>query len=179
MQNEADSKEAALERVAQGIAAAQRPLYAYACMLLGSARDASDVLQESNLVLWRKAAEYDPARPFLAWAYGVVYRQTLAHREKQSRDRHVFNAAVLEKISGALAKRNDDLDLWTQALEACVQKLPTRHRAMIRLRYEEQLTLIAIAQKQSCSENAVKAVLYRIRTGLAQCIKYVLAETGS
>ena len=60
----------------------QSRLYAYICSLIGGAAGARDVLQETNLVLWDKAQEYDPARPFLPWAYRIAYLQVLAYRKQ-------------------------------------------------------------------------------------------------
>jgi len=36
--------------------------------MVRNAADADDVLQETNLVLWRKTADFDPAREFMPWA---------------------------------------------------------------------------------------------------------------
>lgn len=44
----------------------QSALYAFICSLLGNSESARDVLQETNLVLWKKAAEFDPLREFKA-----------------------------------------------------------------------------------------------------------------
>ena len=54
-------------------------------------QDATDVLQETNLVLWRRAHEFDTEKTFTALAYRVAYIQVLAHRKKQAHDRHIFN----------------------------------------------------------------------------------------
>src|SRR5262249_34593919 len=55
------------------VAGAQRPLYAYIRSLLGPWGDAEDILQEVNVVLCRKAHEYDGRGQFLTWACRVAY----------------------------------------------------------------------------------------------------------
>ena len=47
----------------------QEDLFRYIFTLLPHEEDARDVLQETSVALYRKFAEYDPATPFLAWAY--------------------------------------------------------------------------------------------------------------
>ncbi|NBQ54908.1 MAG: RNA polymerase subunit sigma-70, partial [Proteobacteria bacterium] len=54
------------------LTACQSALYAFIVSLLGGVNDASDVLQETNMKLCRKCAEYDPQQPFLRWAYAFA-----------------------------------------------------------------------------------------------------------
>jgi RNA polymerase sigma-70 factor, ECF subfamily len=53
------------EQFAANMMRAQRPLHVYVYSLLGAAQGVDDVLQEINLVLWRKMGEFDPRREFL------------------------------------------------------------------------------------------------------------------
>ncbi|MCU0982757.1 MAG: hypothetical protein MUF25_26650 [Pirellulaceae bacterium] len=46
------------------VSRAQRSLYAFILTLVRQPADAEDVLQETNLVLWQKAAEFDATRDF-------------------------------------------------------------------------------------------------------------------
>jgi RNA polymerase sigma-70 factor (ECF subfamily) len=42
----------------------QRQLHAFVLSLVWNPSDADEVLQETNLALWEKAAEFDGSRPF-------------------------------------------------------------------------------------------------------------------
>src|SRR4051812_13542352 len=86
---------ARLGAVVQHITACQAALYAYVCSLLGTSAGAADVLQEANLVLWEKAMEYDPERPFLPWARRIAHFQVLAYRKRQSREKLLFDDDLL------------------------------------------------------------------------------------
>ena len=66
------------------VAGAQRPLFAYIRSLVGPWADPEDILQEVNLVLCRKAGEFDHG-PFLTWACRVAYLQVLAHLKRHRR----------------------------------------------------------------------------------------------
>ncbi len=70
-----DPKDALLTQ----ITASQRPLFAYIRTLIGPGSDVDDVLQEVNLILWRKRDEFDGRGRFLTWACHVAYLQVLAH----------------------------------------------------------------------------------------------------
>ena len=70
---------------------AQSRLYAFIYKRLLNAEHARDVLQEANLVLWRRAREYQPGTHFMAWAYRIAHFQILALRQKQAREKLVFS----------------------------------------------------------------------------------------
>ena len=53
----------------QQLTANQNRLYGYIFSLLGDHHRANDVLQETNMVLWRKAAEFQTDRDFIPWAF--------------------------------------------------------------------------------------------------------------
>ena len=79
------------EQFVSQLTAIQGALYAYICVLLGGSSDTADVLQETNLVLWRRAHEFDTEKTFSALAYRVAYIQVLAYRKNKTHDRHLFN----------------------------------------------------------------------------------------
>lgn len=56
------------ERMIGLISRHQVVLHDYLFALIQDASRTNDILQETNLVLWRKADEYNASRPFLPWA---------------------------------------------------------------------------------------------------------------
>src|SRR5882762_9883212 len=86
------------------VAAAQRPLYAYIRSLAGPWAEPDDILQEVNLVLCRKAHEFDGHGRFLTWACRVAHFQVLAFLKRRQRDKHIyFDEGVLSDLAGGLA----------------------------------------------------------------------------
>jgi RNA polymerase sigma-70 factor, ECF subfamily len=55
------------------LTAHQRDLYTYINTLLVGDSAALDVLQDTNLDLWKRMEDYDFDRPFLPRAYGFAY----------------------------------------------------------------------------------------------------------
>ena len=155
------------------LTAAQGNLYAYVCTLLGGTRDAADVLQEINLVLWRKAHKFDLDRDFTAWAHKFAYLQVMAHREKQTRDRHVsnFSEDTLAKMAAKLETQSSGFAHRARLLDECIKKLSDYQRELIRLRYMERLGVKAISQRLRKSENNIATALYRARLSLIECVE--------
>ena len=138
----------------QQLTAAQSALYAFIVSLLGGVNDANDVLQETNMKLCRKYAEYDPQQPFLRWAYAFARFEVMACRKTKQRSR-----LVRLKI-----------------LENCMERLNPRQRELIASRYGRGEAVQDIAARLSRPENAMAALFYRLRKLLADCAQSVLGK---
>ena len=152
------------------LTASQSALYGFIHAALGNGVDASDVLQETNRVLWKKADTYDAARPFLPWAYRVAHFEILVFRKKQTKDRLVFNEDLLGLLAEEYSRQVSEGSEWG-ALDACLGKLTRDHRELIESRYAQGDSVAEIAARQGKPANAVSAMLYRIRTILAECLE--------
>jgi RNA polymerase sigma-70 factor (ECF subfamily) len=116
------------ERIVGLIARHQPEIHRYVLSLLPNRMLADDVVQETNLVLWRKAAEYDPGQAFLPWALTIAWYQVKAARRDSGRDRHVFDDSLVEML--AVEHRESDgreTELET-ALEKCLGELSETSR---------------------------------------------------
>ena len=76
----------------------------------GGVNDASDVLQETNMKLCRKCAEYDPQQPFLRWAYAFARFEVMAHRKRRQRSRLVLDDELLATVAAELEESAEDAD---------------------------------------------------------------------
>ena len=157
----------------------QKRIFAYLMTLLGSHEDASDVLQETNLVLWRKMDEFEPGTNFGAWACKTAYFQALAFLRDRKRDRHLFDDELLEKFAqeeGIYDSREEEKEM---ALRDCLAHLPDKQRNLISLRYREELSVKQLASQWGKKESAMKMTLMRIRQGLLACIEGKMKEATS
>jgi RNA polymerase sigma-70 factor (ECF subfamily) len=152
------------------LTASQSALYGFIHAALAHGADASDVLQETNRVLWKKAHTYDVTRPFLPWAYRVAHFEILAFRKKQTRDRLVFDEDLLGLLAEEYSRQVPE-GAALGALNACMEKLTRDHRELIESRYAQGDSVARIASREGKRANAVSAMLYRIRTLLAECLE--------
>ncbi len=153
----------------------QRLLYVHILGLLASSADADEVLQETNLVLWRKAADFQPGSNFVAWACRVAYFEVLAFQKRRGWERLSFEPQLLEKLASESADRADHFDARRQALALCLSKLSPRDRDLILRRYQSSNSAAAIAGQVGRTVQATYQALHRIRTGLSICIRRTLA----
>jgi RNA polymerase sigma-70 factor (ECF subfamily) len=155
---------------------AQGWLYGHILTMLPDAEAARDVLQQTNLVLWRKRGEYDPAQGFLGWAAAIARFQVLAHLRDRDRDRHAFGGALLDHLASEdVGEAGGDLPGdHGQALRHCLDQLGERDRELILQRYSPGHSVQSMAATMGKTVNAVSRALYRIRGLLSECIERAL-----
>lgn len=167
----------ATERFVQQLAEHQSRLFGYIYSMLGDHSRAADVLQETNLVLWRKNAEFEPDRPFLPWAFGIARFQVLAHLRDQKRDRCLLDAELIESLAVETEKQAGQLESARRALRQCLELLGTESRDLVQRRYFRSTPIREIAESVDRSASAVKVSLLRARRQLADCVqKRIVAE---
>lgn len=157
---------------------AQRRIFAYIMTLLPDPHCANDVLQETNLVLWRKNNEYREGMDFVAWACRVAYFQVLAYRRDRQRDRHLFDEDLLSRMATCADARHDHFEARWQALHECLGKLSPASRDLLLRRYSESGSVRTIAAQLGRPVGSISQALYRIRSVLAQCIRSAMGERG-
>ncbi len=146
--------------------------------LLVRASDVEDVLQEVNAVLWEKAEEFEVGTDFWAWASQIARFKALNHIRKYSRDRIVFDDELLNEIADLAHERLTQIDHRRDALEGCLNELPTPERQLIDLRYAGGHAIEAIAEIIGRPQASIRQTLYRVRQALLSCIESRLQSEG-
>jgi RNA polymerase sigma-70 factor, ECF subfamily len=159
------------------LTASQSSVYAYIASLLPNRQQADDLLQETNMVLWRKAEEFESGTSFVAWACQVAYFNVLSHRRRKSRDRHTFGDDLFDYLAERQCERMDEVEDRQHALRKCLEKLPAKQRELIEARYAPGASVRRLADERQTTEGALSQSLYRIRNTLLECIKRSLNLT--
>ena len=157
----------------------QNRLFGYLVTLLGNVHDAHDVLQETNLVLWRKMDDFTQGSDFGAWARKCAYFQALAFLRDRKRDRHLFDDDLLAQFAQFAEEATDaehEAGDRILAMRDCLSRLPDRQRQLINLRYGQNQSVRQLAEDTDKKESAMKMMLMRIRQSLHTCIELKLKE---
>jgi len=158
------------------LAANQRRVYVYVMSLVPNATEADEVLQETNLVLWREFAKFEPGSNFAAWACKVAMFQVLAWRKRRKRDRLDFSPEFLEAVASESADNAEALEERGRLLAQCVAKLPAHQQEMLDRRYRRGESVEAIAAAADRTAEAVYRALSRVRASLHECVTRSLAQ---
>lgn len=159
----------------------QRRLYAFIRALVWDAGQADDILQETNLALWKKAHEFDASREFMPWAMHFAKLQVMAWLKRQRAERRVrgwaiFNDQLVEQLAAEAADEENVFERRLFALASCLQKLPAVQRDLIARRYEPGATVNRMASLLRITPKALSDRLRRIRITLMMCVEKSLAE---
>jgi RNA polymerase sigma-70 factor (ECF subfamily) len=149
----------------------QGRLYAYILTLLGNADAANDVLQETNVVLWKESRQFVPGTNFKAWSFRVAHFQCMAYRQRQIRNKVVFNDDVVASLAIESKEIDDRYEERACALERCLAQIQPRSREALRLRYAEGLAVNDMAKQMNRTPNAISQLLFRARQWLIECVK--------
>ena len=155
----------------------QEELFRYIFALLPHEEDARDVLQETSVALFRKFEEYDPAKPFLTWAYRFAYLEVLKQRERSRRGTRLLSVDLIARLAREREQEEPILLARLQALELCLEKLPPADQDLIRQRYQGQAVTDDLARQLGASRRTLFRELDRIRRLLHDCINRRLAAT--
>lgn len=156
--------------------AAQARLYAYILSLVLHRDAADEVLQNTNVVLCRKADEYDRIENFAAWACRVAHFEVLTHRKRLGRDPLIFDGELLDVLSREAGPATEDVAARQRALADCLDELSTGRRELVLDRYRPGGSVKQLADKLSRPAASVSQTLYRIREALLVCIERRLKE---
>ena len=151
------------------VEAYQHRLVAVMHHLVGNAEEAEDLAQEVFLRVYRSRATYEPTAKFTTWLFRIATHLALnwlrdgRHEKGQERlDDDVGPAA-----SRDVADRTPSVEhsLVRQArleeVRRAVQMLPEKQRAAVLMHKYEEMEYSQIAVVLSCSESAVKSLLFR------------------
>lgn len=149
-------------------------LRALIATLVRNRQDSEDVFQEVALTLWKKYDEFDPLRPFGAWAKGVAAKIVLQYRTKSGKAATPFSPETVSAIIDALERKESRRPQWSAALDAlekCAEPLSERSRKALALRYGEGWSIAQIAQQFDRTPAALAMTLSRIRARLHECVE--------
>lgn len=166
------------ELFARLLGSCQRKVFLYALGLIHNAADAEEILQETNVVLWRKFDEFEPGTSFESWACRVAYFEVLKYREKSARRRRVFGAALVETLAAEAEQVADEFDDRRDALEGCLTKLRDVDRTLVLGRYQPGASTRGLAESMGRSVQGTRKSLHRIRMTLLECIQRTLVAEG-
>ena len=152
----------------------QRRIFLFVVGMVPNMNEAEEIIQETNLLLWREFDTFQVGTNFAAWACRVALNQTRAWRKRKQRDRLEFGEAFLVAVAAEAVAEADRLEERAGALARCIEKLPERHRSLLRWRYEEDREVDAIGRELGRSPDAVYRTLSRIRHAIFDCVTQAL-----
>jgi RNA polymerase sigma-70 factor (ECF subfamily) len=162
----------------QKLTSIQKSLYAFILSLFPNRTEAEDILQETNLILCKKASEYDPKGHFQAWAFKIARFQVMKHLTKKKRSKIHFSTDIVEEVA-AEEFDSQRVAVVHKALAICYGLLPKNMKEIANLRFKHDFSLKIISAKFNRPMGAISSTLYRIRHKLSDCVREKVHDVES
>ena len=146
-------------------------VYTLAYRLTGDEEDARDVTQEAYLRAYKGLRRFRGDARFSTWMYRITANCASTALSKRSRNRHEQlddEAFVADDRPEVDPEAMADAELLRDRVDAALEELPERLRAVVVLRDVYDLPHQAIADELGISEAAAKVRLQRARRRLRQ-----------
>ena len=157
-----------------------RRLFAYAWRYTACEADAEEIVQETLLRVYRGAANYDPARPFVPWLFTII--ANLCHNWHKRRPAATVS---LDREFGDNGRTMHDslrgrektpeaeaLDAETaREVREALDALPAAHKSVFLLYYYEDFSLQEIAAALGIPVGTVKSRLHNGGKRLADILE--------
>lgn len=163
----------------------QRKVYAVAYGFLRNQEDALDVVQESFIKVHRYIGKFEGNSSFYTWLYRIVANLCIDHLRRAKRHRDVeFDDGLRhegkEDSSSSeplphLAPMGDPSDMLRRkeilaAVEASLEHLSDKHRAVIVMRELQGMSYEEMAQAMKCSKGTIMSRLFHARRNMQKLL---------
>lgn len=150
------------------VRAYQGPVVNLAWRITGSADDAAEVAQETFIRVLRSLSTYDPERPLRSWIFKIASNLSLDVLRRRKRrpisyeDLSDEDGPAFEPVDpGPGPDEGMRLEWSAERFEGLVAELPEHYRAILHLRYREEMPYETIAETLDIPLGTVKVRLHR------------------
>lgn len=124
--------------------------------------DASDIVQETFIKIFKNIDNFDENKPFKPWFYRILINESNRYMAKKAKD----NASEQEIENSLELSVEDEYQEKNIELEQALEKLDEINRTPIILKYLNNLSEKEIAEALDLNINTVKSRLYKGREKL-------------
>lgn len=140
---------------------------------------AEDVMQETFMVVTRKAASFELGTSFPAWVKTIARFKALeAIRASRNRVEY-FSEEVIQALGAERGEFRENTDERLAYLSACINQLAPQAKRSILYRYSNDHLPPEIAGLMGCSIQSVNVTLSRARAFLRECVLRKIAANPS
>lgn len=143
------------------------PLYRFVRRMLGTPKDADDVVQETFIKVWRNAHQWQVGKAKLStWLHSIAHHCCIDNYRQNSE-----TLVDLDEAGDIAAPETNNGIYQTEVLdhvEKALQKLPERQRSAILLCYYQGFSNQETAEMLNISVTALESLLARARKTLKQ-----------
>lgn len=137
-------------------------IYNFVAQIIGRGQNAEDVTQESFIKMWKNLKKFDTNKKFKTWLFRIAKNTAIDYLRKRKItivDLDTDEEVGIETLVDPAVLPFESLILQEQAevVQKAVGELPEIYRTVLNLYYQEQLSLLEIAEIFDESVDTVKS----------------------
>jgi RNA polymerase sigma factor, sigma-70 family len=150
-------------------------VYQFAKSWLGDPHEASDIMHETMLNVWRNAARFEQRSSVKSWIFSIARNKAIDRNRKAVR---LTYTEIDTEIPDDTPNAQDIVNAMQDAVQVreCISKLSDAHRSAIHLAFFEDLPYGEIAKIEGCPVGTVKTRILHAKKLLMRCVMNNTAE---
>ena len=132
---------------------------------------AEDVINETMIVVWRRASDYRATASVSTWIFGIAYRKSLKALAREGRANTSLADAPEPQAPETL-----EAEVIHAAIHRAIAELPPEHRAVVDLTFHFDCSYQEIAEILDCPVGTVKSRMFHARAKLRPMLVHLLGD---
>ena len=146
-------------------------IYRYALARLAEPADASDVVNDVMLQVWRGAAAFGGRSRVTTWLLGIAHHKVLDHlRRRGSHPTEELDERLPDDASPNIETRLSAEQDFSH-LHDCMQELSPVQRQVLELTFFDECSYPEVARIMGCPHGTVKTRVFHARKLLRDCLE--------
>ncbi len=136
---------------------------------------AKDLAHDVLVKVFVKLSDFKGTSPFYGWVLAIAYNHCISYiRSKKRQKIEDFDAHSYDIAEDDIERENLELkELRLEKLETLLEELSENERAILLMRYQDDMSIREISEVLDLTESAIKMRLKRSRDRLAELFKSV------
>ena len=157
-------------------------LFAFIRLRVRDDHAAEEILNDTFMVAFKKAAQYNHSSEFKTWLCGIAKNVCGTWMRKQNSGIAKSTVEIDEEVFDNLPSPDWDIisrlesQEMGEVLKECIDKLPVTHKEAFFWTWYEEEPIEVVAERLECPIGTIKSRLFNARAKIADCVKNVFSS---
>lgn len=147
-------------------------IYRYTYLRIGQAEQAEDITQEVFLKALNSIGGYRyKGKPFVSWLFRIAHNMIIDYYRQANKNKFISLAETIDVIANDDPAAATERSMEMAKIKQAVEKLPSRQKEVISLRFGSELSVAETARAIGKTEGTVKKLQYEALSKLRKLME--------
>ncbi|MBP7273076.1 MAG: RNA polymerase sigma factor [Saprospiraceae bacterium] len=153
-------------------------VYCKCITLLRDEGEAQDAMQDIFMKIFLNLSAFSEKSKFSTWIYSISYNYCIDLLRKRKKDKGIFSEEM-DNPPDTVDDADDYLilEIETERLRVILDKIPEGDRAILMMKYQDELSIREIAEALEKTESAIKMKIKRAKEKAQTIYQELFADT--